>query len=58
VFNKRQALLLPIQKKASDAIKAVSKDYGYAFILEKDVLHVFPPSEDILPLVKKRLGLL
>lgn len=55
--QKRQALLLPIQKKASDAIKAVSKEYGYAFILEKDALHVYPPAEDILPLVKKRLGL-
>ncbi len=56
--QKRQTLLLPIRKKASDAIRVVSKENGYAFILEKDVLHVYPPSEDILPLVKKRLGLL
>jgi outer membrane protein len=56
--QKRQFLLLPIQKKAAAAIQAVSKENGYAFILEKDVLHVYPPSEDILPLVKKRLGLL
>jgi outer membrane protein len=55
--QKRQLLLLPIQKKASAAIEAVSKENGYAFILEKDALHVYPPSEDILPLVKKRLGL-
>lgn len=56
--QKRQLLLMPIQNKASAAIQAVSKENGYAFILEKDALHVYPPSEDILPLVKKRLGIL
>jgi outer membrane protein len=55
--QKRTALLFPIQKKAEDAIQQVSKDNGYAFIFEKESLHAFPPSEDILPLVKKRLGL-
>jgi outer membrane protein len=58
LFNqKRSALLLPIQKKAEDAIQQVSKEGGYAFIFEKESLHVFPPSADILPLVKKKLGL-
>ena len=55
--QKRSSLLQPIQKKAEDAIQQVSKDNGYAFVFEKDNLHVYPPSEDILPLVKKRLGL-
>lgn len=55
--QKRSALLLPIQKKAEDAIQQVSKDNGYTFVFEKDNLHVYPSSEDILPLVKKRLGL-
>ena len=59
LFNqKRSALLLPIQKKAEDAIQQVSKENGYAFIFEKEGLHVYPPSADILPLVKKKLGLL
>lgn len=58
LFNqKRSVLLLPIQKKAEDAIQQVSKDNGYAFVFEKDNLHVYPPSTDILPLVKKKLGL-
>ena len=58
LFNqKRSALLLPIQKKAEDAIQQVSKENGYAFIFEKEGLHVYPPSADILPLVKKKLGL-
>ena len=55
--QRRTALLEPIQKKAEDAIQAVSRDNGYAFVFEKDNLHVYPPSTDILPLVKKKLGL-
>jgi outer membrane protein len=55
--QKRNALLLPIQKKAEDAIQEVSKENGYAYVLEKDNLHVFPQQDDILVLVKKRLGL-
>lgn len=58
LFNqKRSILLLPIQKRAEDAIQQVSKDNGYAFVFEKDNLHVYPYSADILPLVKKKLGL-
>jgi outer membrane protein len=58
LFNqKRSALLQPIQKKAEDAIQQVSKENGYAFVFEKENLHVYPPSADILPLVKKKLGL-
>lgn len=55
--QKRSSLLEPIQRRAEDAIQAVSKDNGYAFVFEKDNLHVYPPSTDILPLVKKKLGL-
>lgn len=55
--QRRSALLVPIQKKAEDAIAQVSKENGYAFVFEKESLHVYPPSADILPLVKRRLGL-
>jgi outer membrane protein len=59
LFNqKRSALLQPIQRRAEAAIQQVSKDNGYAFVFEKDNLHVYPPSTDILPLVKKKLGLI
>jgi len=58
LFNQRRSsLLVPIQKKAEDAIAQVSKENGYAFVFEKESLHVYPPSADILPLVKKKLGL-
>jgi outer membrane protein len=56
--QKRSSLLEPIQKRAEAAIQAVSRDNGYAFVFEKDNLHFYPPSTDILPLVKKKLGLL
>jgi outer membrane protein len=55
--QKRNELLQPIQKKAEDAIQQVSKENGYAYVFEKDNLHVFPPADDILPLVKKKLGI-
>jgi outer membrane protein len=55
--QKKTALFQPIQKKAEDAIQQVSRDNGYAYVFEKEGLHVYPPSDDILPLVKKRLGL-
>jgi outer membrane protein len=55
--QKKAALFQPIQKKAEDAIQQVSRDNGYAYVFEKEGLHVYPPSDDILPLVKKRLGL-
>jgi outer membrane protein len=55
--QKRQALLAPIHKKAADAIQDVAKENGYGFVIEKDALHAYPPSDDILPLVKKKLGM-
>jgi outer membrane protein len=55
--QKNQELLGPIQKKALDAINAVAKENGYAWVISKDQLLVSPPADDILPLVKKKLGL-
>ncbi len=55
--QKKTDLFIPIQKKAEDAIQQVSRDNGYTYVLEKEALHVYPPSDDILPLVNKRLGL-
>ena len=55
--QKNQELLAPIQKKAMDAIQAVAKENGYTYIISKDQLLVSPPADDILPLVKKKLGL-
>lgn len=55
--QKRSALFAPIQRKAQDAIAEVARDNSYTYVFEKESLQVFPPSADILPLVKKKLGL-
>jgi outer membrane protein len=55
--QKQQDLIAPIQKKAIEAIQAVAKENGYTYVLNKETLLVSPPAEDMLPLVKKKLGL-
>jgi outer membrane protein len=55
--QRRLEILTPIQKKAQDAIEAVAKENGYAYVFEKETLHVYPAADDILPLVKKKLGI-
>ena len=57
IGEKQQALLGPIQKKAIENIKLVAKESGYAYIFEAGSLLVSPPSDDILPLVKKKMGI-
>lgn len=55
--QKRTDLFTPIQRKAEDAIAQVARDNSYAYVFEKDNLHFYPPGDDILPLVRKKLGL-
>ncbi len=55
--QKQQDLLAPIQKKAQETVQVVAKENGYTYVFLKDALLVSPPSEDILPLVKKKLNL-
>jgi outer membrane protein len=55
--QKRSDLFVPIQRKAEDAIAQVARDNSYAYVFEKDNLHFYPPGDDILPLVRKKLGL-
>ena len=55
--QKQQDLIAPIQKKALEAVQTVAKENGYAYVLSKEALLVSPPAEDLLPLVKKKLGI-
>lgn len=57
IGEKQQTLLGPIQKKAIDNIKSVAKENGYTYVFEAGSLLVSPPADDILPLVKKKLGI-
>lgn len=55
--SKQQELLAPVYRKVMDAVRAVAKDNGYAYVYTRDALIVAPPGDDLLPLVAKRLNL-
>jgi outer membrane protein len=55
--RKAQEKFAPIQQKAMDAIKAVAKKNGYAYILDINSVIVGPPGDDVAALVKKELGI-
>jgi len=55
--QKQQDLITPIQKKAVEAVNAVAKENGFTYVFSKEALLVSPPAEDLLPLVKKKLGI-
>ncbi len=40
--QKQQELISPIQKKALDAVQAVAKENGYAYVLSKEGAAGFP----------------
>jgi outer membrane protein len=54
---KQQEAYGPVQKKAVEAIQEVAKANGYTYVIAKENLIVSPPGDDLLPLVKKQLGL-
>ncbi len=55
--QKAQEKIAPIRAKAMDAIRLVAKENGYSYILDINAVIVAPPGDDILPLVKKKLGI-
>lgn len=57
IGEKQQELLAPIQKKALDNIKTVAKENGYSYVFEAGTLLVAPPADDVLSLVKKKMGI-
>ena len=52
-----QKKIAPLKDKAFEAIKAVAKESGYAYVLDNNSVLVGPAGDDILPLVKKKLGI-
>ena len=60
-LEKTQAeLMQPIMDKALNAIKAVGKEHGFTYIFDLSqggILYTADNTEDVLPLVKKKLGL-
>lgn len=57
--QKAQEKIAPIRTKAFDAIKAVAKEKGYTYVLDlsTNTLLVYPPTDDLMPFVKARLGI-
>ncbi|MEO8771374.1 MAG: OmpH family outer membrane protein [Ferruginibacter sp.] len=48
---------VPIRQKALEAIQAVAKENGYGYVFEINSLLVYPPSDNIIGLVKKKLNI-
>ncbi|MFN5325436.1 MAG: OmpH family outer membrane protein [Bacteroidota bacterium] len=59
VQKKEQELLAPISKKVEDAIKSIAKEkgYGYIFDMSRGSVIYAQESDDIMPMVKAKLGL-
>jgi len=56
---KQQDLLQPFYKKAQDAIKEVAKENKYTYILNgsQSIVLYSEPTDDVMPLVMKKLGI-
>ena len=54
-----QTKIAPVREKAMDAIKTVAKEKGYAYVIDNssNQLLVMPPGDDLLPMVKAKLGI-
>jgi len=54
-----QQKMAPIEQKAFEMIRTVSKEKNYTYILENsnNTILVGPPGDDILPIVKAKLGI-
>ena len=58
IQKKQQEFLMPIQQKMMEAVSKVAAEQGCAYVLEAMTLHYVSPSAlDLMPLVKKELGI-
>jgi outer membrane protein len=53
--QKQEELMAPIAQKANQLIEDVAKANGYTYVFRKEALLVQPATDDILPLIKKKL---
>lgn len=54
--SKQQELLAPVYQKVYGAINAVAKENNYSFVYAQEALLVAPPSDNLLPMVAKKLN--
>jgi outer membrane protein len=55
--QKAQEKITPLKEKALATIKEVAKENGYTYILDANSVVVGPPGDDLIGLVKKKLGI-
>ncbi len=55
--EKQLELLKPFQDKITDAIKAVAKEQGFAYIFDTQILLFYDNGIDATPMVKAKLGI-
>jgi outer membrane protein len=55
--QKAQEKIVPLRTKAMEAIRQVAKENGYAYILDVNSVIVAPPGDDVIGLVKKKMGI-
>lgn len=59
--EKREEMMKPIIEKANEAIKAIGEEKGFVYVFDLsagNILYYSAASVDILPFVKKKLGIL
>ena len=54
--RKQAEVLNPYFEKAFELISTVAKENGYTWVFKQDALLVAPQTDDLLPLVAKKLG--
>ena len=54
--QKAQEKIIPLRQKAQDAINAAAKENGYTYIFDAGSVLVGPPGDNILAIVKRKLG--
>lgn len=54
--RKQQEILNPYFTKAFELINTVAKESGYTWVFKQDALLVAPHTDDLLPLIAKKLG--
>jgi outer membrane protein len=54
--QKQEELMTPVAQKANSLIAEVAKASGYGYVLRKEALIVQPDTDDLLPAIRKKLG--
>lgn len=58
IQKRQQELLVPLHEKMSKAIKAVGEREGYTYVFDSAAMtYISPDANDLMPLVKKELGI-